>query len=138
MYAGEVARALLLALLALWLAKPVLSGADDTRAWIVAVPGVDAATVRKQAGDTDARLHWLAPDFPSLDAPSPAGAPAVELLRGAAALDRHRSRTEGRLRAARLSSWLLLPLGVCTLPAFLTLGVAPMLLSVVSSSVLTF
>ncbi len=66
------------------------------------------------------------------------GGRLAELLRGAAALDRHRSRTEGRLRAARLSSRLLLPLGVCTLPAFLTLGVAPMLLSVVSSSVLTF
>jgi hypothetical protein len=73
-------RLLLLALLALWLAKPVLSGGDDTRAWIVAVPGVDAATVRKQAGDTDARLHWLAADFPSLDAPSPAGAPAIGSL----------------------------------------------------------
>lgn len=81
----------------------------------------------------------LSTDVPSILALSrTAGAPAVELLRGAAALDRHRSRTEGRLRAARLSSRLLLPLGVCTLPAFLTLGVAPMLLSVVSSSVLTF
>ena len=35
--------------------------------------------------------------------------------------------------SARLSSRLLLPLGVCTLPAFLLLGVAPMLLSVMST-----
>lgn len=66
-----------------------------------------------------------------------AGAPAVELLRAAAALERHRARTEGRLRAARLSSRLLLPLGVCTLPAFLLLGVGPMLLSVLGSTALT-
>lgn len=66
-----------------------------------------------------------------------AGVPAVELLRSAAWLSRHRARTEGRVRAAKLSSRLLLPLGACTLPAFLLLGVAPMLLSIVSSGVLT-
>jgi tight adherence protein B len=63
------------------------------------------------------------------------GAPAVELLRAAAADARHRSRTDGRLRAARLGSRLLLPLGLCTLPAFLLLGVGPMLLSVLSGGV---
>jgi tight adherence protein B len=62
-----------------------------------------------------------------------AGVPAVELLRASAALARHRARVDGRLRAARLSSRLLLPLGVCTLPAFLLLGVAPMLLSVLTA-----
>ncbi|HWL77700.1 type II secretion system F family protein [Microbacterium sp.] len=66
-----------------------------------------------------------------------AGVPAVELLRASAELERHRARVEARLRAARLSSRLLLPLGVCTLPAFLLLGVVPMFLSVVSSSELT-
>jgi tight adherence protein B len=54
-----------------------------------------------------------------------AGARAVELLRADAAEQRRRARTDGRLRAARLSSRLLLPMGVCTLPAFLLLGVAP-------------
>ncbi|HYI51985.1 MAG TPA: type II secretion system F family protein [Microbacterium sp.] len=62
-----------------------------------------------------------------------AGVPAVELLRASSALARHRARVDGRLRAARLSTRLLLPLGVCTLPAFLLLGVAPMLLSVMTS-----
>jgi tight adherence protein B len=65
-----------------------------------------------------------------------AGVPAVELLRSSAWLARHRARTDGRLRAASLSSRLLLPLGVCTLPAFLLLGVAPMMLSILSSGVL--
>lgn len=63
-----------------------------------------------------------------------AGAPAVDLLRAAAADSRRRSRTEGRLRAARLGARLLLPMGVCTLPAFLLLGVGPMLLSVLAVS----
>lgn len=67
-----------------------------------------------------------------------AGVPAVELLRASAALARHRARIDGRLRAARLSSRLLLPLGVCTLPAFLLLGVAPMVLSVMSSMTLSW
>src|SRR5690606_25959270 len=38
-----------------------------------------------------------------------AGVPAVELLRASAELERHRARVEARLRAARLSSRLLLP-----------------------------
>ncbi|WP_254845612.1 type II secretion system F family protein [Microbacterium sp. RURRCA19A] len=64
------------------------------------------------------------------------GAPAVELLRGEAWLARRRARTEGRETAARLSTRLLLPLGVCTLPAFLLLGVVPAVLGVIRSTVL--
>lgn len=63
-----------------------------------------------------------------------AGVPAVELLRASAAHERHVARTDGRLSAARLSARLLAPLGVCTLPAFLVLGVAPMLLSVFAAT----
>ncbi len=66
-----------------------------------------------------------------------AGVPAVELLRASSAMARHRARIDGRLRAAQLSSRLLIPLGVCTLPAFLLLGVAPMLLSVMTAVPLT-
>ncbi|MBF0815009.1 pilus assembly protein TadB [Microbacterium paludicola] len=63
-----------------------------------------------------------------------AGVPGVELLRATAAHERQSARTEGRLRAAKLGARLLLPLGVCTLPAFLCLGVAPMLLGVLSAT----
>lgn len=63
-----------------------------------------------------------------------AGVPAVELLRAAAAHERHAARVRGRLRAAALATRLLVPLGVCTLPAFLLLGVAPLLLSVLGST----
>ncbi|WP_345752029.1 type II secretion system F family protein [Microbacterium rhizophilus] len=63
-----------------------------------------------------------------------AGVPGVELLRATAAHERQSARTEGRLRAARLGARLLLPLGACTLPAFLCLGVAPMLLGVLAAT----
>lgn len=63
------------------------------------------------------------------------GAPAVDLLRATAVETRRRRRTAGRMSAARLGSRLLLPMGLCTLPAFLLLGVAPMLLSVLSGSI---
>ncbi|WP_193596706.1 type II secretion system F family protein [Microbacterium sp. YJN-G] len=63
-----------------------------------------------------------------------AGVPAGALLRASAAQQRHEARVQGRLRAARLSSSLLLPLGACTLPAFLLLGVAPLMLSVLGST----
>lgn len=62
------------------------------------------------------------------------GAPAVDLLRADAAERRRAARTEGRMRAARLSGRLLVPLGACTLPAFLLLGVAPMLLAVLAGA----
>nr|WP_221447040.1 type II secretion system F family protein [Microbacterium thalassium] len=68
-----------------------------------------------------------------LDLSARAGVPAVELLRASASLERHRARTDARLRAGRLATGLLAPLGVCTLPAFLLLGVAPLLLSVMGA-----
>ncbi|MGM1018141.1 MAG: type II secretion system F family protein [Actinomycetota bacterium] len=67
-----------------------------------------------------------------------AGVPAVELLRASAAQERHAARVRGRLRASGLATKLLIPLGVCTLPAFLLLGVAPLLLSVLAGAHLPF
>ena len=67
-----------------------------------------------------------------------AGVPAVELLRAEADRARRDARTAGRIGAARLSSRLLLPLGACTLPAFMLLGVAPLILSVLSTTPLPF
>jgi tight adherence protein B len=88
-----------------------------------AAAGVDAAALGHEPDGVDAVLALS----------KSAGVPAVELLRASAAHARHRARIDGRLRVARLSSRLLLPLGVCTLPAFLLLGVAPMMLSVMST-----
>lgn len=76
-------RLLLLALLAAWLAHPVLSGIDDRTRWVVIAPGVDGTQARAQVGvEEDARLHWLAPGFPALDQRVPAGdVPLASLLR---------------------------------------------------------
>lgn len=63
-----------------------------------------------------------------------AGAPAAGVLRAMAAEERRRARTAAEMRAARLGTKLLLPLGLCTLPAFLLLGVGPMLLSVLDGA----
>ena len=67
-------RLLLLALLALWLAQPVLSGRPDLRPWVVVDPAIDATQLAAHmpAGTSkDTQWHWLAPGFPSIDKPAP-------------------------------------------------------------------
>ncbi|MGY0635237.1 BatA domain-containing protein [Luteimonas sp. A478] len=74
-------RLLLLALLALWLARPVLHGEQDVAGWTVAVPGVDAGQVRALSEGTEPP-RWLAPGFPPLDQSAPEGqVPVASLLR---------------------------------------------------------
>ena len=67
-----------------------------------------------------------------------AGIPAGELLRSEADQQRLEARSAGQERAARLGVTLMVPLALCVLPAFMLLGVAPMLISVVSSTRLEF
>jgi len=75
-------RLLLLALLALWLARPVLFGAESARPWVVVAPGADPQAARAQAAASAARLHWLAPGFPRLDGAAPdRPVPVSSLLR---------------------------------------------------------
>lgn len=59
-------RLLLLALLAVFLARPVLSGSTAGKPWVVAVPGVSGEEVRKIGGGAKSELHWLAPGFPAI------------------------------------------------------------------------
>jgi tight adherence protein B len=66
-----------------------------------------------------------------------AGAPAVDLLRSAARKARRDARIEGKQSAAVLAVRLMMPLGVCVLPSFMLLGVAPIVLTIVSSTVST-
>ena len=63
-----------------------------------------------------------------------AGVPAAELLRAEAGEARREARAAAQHDSARLATTLMLPLGLCVLPAFMLLGVAPLLLSVVSST----
>ncbi|MGR0321241.1 type II secretion system F family protein [Agromyces sp. ZXT2-3] len=63
-----------------------------------------------------------------------AGAPVAELLRAEAARVQGAARTEGAARAAALGVRLMIPLGCCVLPAFVLLGVAPLMISVVTGT----
>jgi tight adherence protein B len=67
-----------------------------------------------------------------------AGVPAVELLRGSAAEARALAAAAAQRAAERLGVTLMLPLGVCVLPAFILLGVAPLVIAVVTSAVAVF
>lgn len=69
-----------------------------------------------------------------LDLSERAGVPAVELLRSEADQQRRDARGDGQRKAATLTVNLMLPLGVCVLPAFMLVGVAPLVLSVLSST----
>ena len=69
-----------------------------------------------------------------LDLAARAGAPVAELLRAEAFRRRRVARTAGAERAAALGVRLMVPLGVCVLPAFVLLGVAPLMISVVSGT----
>lgn len=63
-----------------------------------------------------------------------AGVPAAGLLRAEAEETRRAARSEAERRAAVLAVTLMMPLGLCILPAFLLLGVMPLVLAVISSS----
>jgi len=63
-----------------------------------------------------------------------AGVPAGALLRAEAEELRRRERAAAAMRAARLETRLLAPLGLCVLPSFVLLGVAPVLLALLSST----
>lgn len=69
-----------------------------------------------------------------LDLSSRAGAPARELLRAEAAEARRLARSEAQQRAAVLGVRLMLPLGLCVLPAFLLLGVAPLVIGILGAT----
>ena len=67
-----------------------------------------------------------------------AGVPAGALLRAEADEARRDARTAAQKRAAELGVQLMIPLGLCVLPAFMALGVAPLLISVIRSTVANF
>jgi len=63
-----------------------------------------------------------------------AGAPVAELLRAEAEDARAEGVAAARERAERLAVTLMLPLGVCVLPAFVAVGVVPMMAAVIGST----
>ncbi|WP_058729124.1 type II secretion system F family protein [Curtobacterium oceanosedimentum] len=64
-----------------------------------------------------------------------AGVPAAALLRAAAEDLRDDAAAAGLAAAERLAVRLVLPLGVCVLPAFVLVGVVPVVVGVLSSTV---
>lgn len=70
----------------------------------------------------------------ALDLARRAGAPAAVLLRAAAEERRRDARAATRAAAERLGVQLVLPLGVCVLPAFVVVAVVPLVLSLLSST----
>jgi hypothetical protein len=75
-------RLVLLALIALWLAKPAMYGMDEKTPYVAMMPGVSAPTLAAQNLPKQARLHWLSLDFPALPAAAPTTPqPTASLLR---------------------------------------------------------
>jgi pilus assembly protein TadC len=87
-------------------------GTDWDHAWPEAAPGSEVDQLR-------AALHFSAST----------GAPSAELLYARARQLRRSRHRELEKRAAALGVRLVIPLGVCSLPAFLCLGVVPVLLA---------
>ncbi|GAA0999068.1 pilus assembly protein TadB [Subtercola frigoramans] len=69
-----------------------------------------------------------------LDLSRRAGVPAAELLRAEGAQARRAALAVSQARAATLGVRLTVPMGVCVLPAFMLLGVAPLLLGVIATT----
>lgn len=67
-----------------------------------------------------------------------AGIPAADLLVSEAESVRRDARSRAQRAAAALGTRLMLPLGICVLPAFMLVGVVPLVLSVLSSTVTGF
>lgn len=96
------------------------SGAGD--AVRAALPYADDTTERRRLGEV-------------LDLARRAGVPAAALLRSAAEDLRDDVASESLAVAERLAVRLVLPLGTCVLPAFVLVGVVPVVVGILSSTV---
>jgi tight adherence protein B len=130
-----------------WSARLISAATPDGRipgvlldAWAVAVSGggswsAGGAAVRSAFGTlyhAHAEHEQLA-DVLALA--QRAGVPAAALLRAAAEDLRDDAAAAGLAAAERLAVRLVLPLGVCVLPAFVLVGVVPVVVGVLSSTV---
>ena len=111
------------------------SGASVSRARELAASALSdfAPFVREQGGAADVR----AVDAVIALAAS-AGVPTVGLLRAEAERRRADADAAGRAAAASVAVRLMVPLAVCVLPAFMVLGVVPVLVALFASSGIRF
>lgn len=114
-------------------------GAEEELVAIAVRSGLSIERSRRLVVESGERLGIVASDGAAidevLDLAERAGAPAAELLTSAATQRRRAARATGRRAAAELGVRLLLPLALCVLPSFLLLGVAPIVLGLISSTV---
>lgn len=113
-------------------------------AWAVALTGGGSwqtaeETVRAALADaglpTESGPEVAARLREALDLGRRAGVPAAGLLRAAAEDVRDDAAAAGLAGAERLAVRLVLPLGTCVLPAFVLVGVVPVVVGVLSSTV---
>lgn len=105
-------------------AVAMAGGVSVVRARELVVRALDQHGVLADLARTDAALALAAAS----------GAPAGELLRADAEERRREALADAKERAERLSVTLMLPLGVCVLPAFVAVGVVPLMVAVVGST----
>ncbi|WP_123702367.1 hypothetical protein [Curtobacterium sp. PhB130] len=133
-----------------WSARLVRAAEPDGRipgvvldAWAVALSGGGAwsgarSAVEDAFGDRPlgaAERHRLAE---TLGLARRAGVPAAALLRAAAEDLRDDDAADALAAAERLGVRLVVPLGVCVLPAFVLVGVVPVVIGILSSTVVGF
>ncbi|CAN5292280.1 hypothetical protein BH11ACT2_BH11ACT2_03620 [soil metagenome] len=94
-----------------------------------AIASVDAAMAALRLDDADGAVDEV------IALSVRAGVPAAELLRSEAEESRRAAAADAQRRAEVLAVRLMLPLGVCILPAFMLVGVAPLVIAVISSTV---
>lgn len=76
-----IVRLLLVALMAVLLARPVLHGGDSHAPYVAVVPGIAPAQLRDVSGTSQSRQHWLAPGFPKIGTtPSPTSTASLSSL----------------------------------------------------------
>lgn len=99
-----------------------------------AAPARAFDTVSAEARRRGIHLEGLDSVSEVLELSARAGAPAALLLRGDATERRFDRRAESQRQAATLAVRLMLPMGICVLPAFMLLGVVPMVITVVGTT----
>jgi tight adherence protein B len=107
----------------------------------VAVSGgipAEVAVARVADALADAGLRPDDSAAAAIDFARRAGVPVAALLRAEAREQRRDAQAAVRQRIAALGTRLLLPLGLCVLPAFVALGVAPLLLAMIASTLSSF
>jgi tight adherence protein B len=107
----------------------------------IAVTGggaLDAATATVRAALERFAVTGDGGVAPALELSRRAGVPAADLLRSAAVEARRDARAAAQEKAEALGVRLMLPLGVCILPAFMVLGVFPLIVTVISSTIAGF